>query len=143
MRVKCVASVAPILFRGDRESVVQNLPINKDMREALLLGEWSTFIEYDHLDGTDPVIHFLKHVLFYLEKNFLVTVLNMYNMQVFYAVFNGTVLKMMYSSWCKLYECWDTFIIKEFHSFSVRSSTSRQEYSVLLFLVISSTMLVL
>lgn len=68
MRVKCVASVAPILFRGDRESVVQNLPINKDMREALLLGEWSTFIEYDHLDGTDPVIHFLKHVLFVFRE---------------------------------------------------------------------------
>ncbi|KAJ8948468.1 hypothetical protein NQ314_008403, partial [Rhamnusium bicolor] len=45
MRVKCVASIAPILYRSDRESVVQtqSLPI-KDMREALLLGEWSIFI---------------------------------------------------------------------------------------------------
>lgn len=40
MRVKCVASVSPVLWRGDRESVVQSLPI-KDMREALLLGEWA------------------------------------------------------------------------------------------------------
>ncbi|KAJ8937515.1 hypothetical protein NQ318_005471 [Aromia moschata] len=40
MRVKCVASIAPILYRSDRESVVQtqSLPI-KDMREALLLAE--------------------------------------------------------------------------------------------------------
>ncbi|XP_017782228.1 PREDICTED: uncharacterized protein LOC108566719, partial [Nicrophorus vespilloides] len=36
MRVKCVASVSPVLWRGDRESVVQSLPI-QDMREALLL----------------------------------------------------------------------------------------------------------
>ncbi|XP_049818842.1 uncharacterized protein LOC109596567 isoform X2 [Aethina tumida] len=40
MKVKCVASVAPILMRGDRD-VVQNLPI-KDMREALLLVKSST-----------------------------------------------------------------------------------------------------
>lgn len=45
MRVKCVASIAPILYRSDRESVVQtqSLPI-KDMREALLLGEWSSLV---------------------------------------------------------------------------------------------------
>lgn len=36
MRVKCVASVSPILWRGDRESVVQSLAV-KDLREALLL----------------------------------------------------------------------------------------------------------
>ncbi|RZC32570.1 hypothetical protein BDFB_014745, partial [Asbolus verrucosus] len=35
MKVKCMASVSP-LWRPDRESVVQNLPI-KDLREALLL----------------------------------------------------------------------------------------------------------
>lgn len=39
MRVKCVASVSPVLWQGDRESIVQSLPI-KDMREALLLGEY-------------------------------------------------------------------------------------------------------
>ncbi|XP_044257845.1 uncharacterized protein LOC123006952 isoform X1 [Tribolium madens] len=44
MKVKCMASVSPALWRSDRESVVQNLPI-KDMREALLLGEWTTFIQ--------------------------------------------------------------------------------------------------
>jgi hypothetical protein len=44
MKVKCIASVSPALWRTDRESVVQNLPI-KDMREALLLGEWTTFIQ--------------------------------------------------------------------------------------------------
>ncbi|ENN81853.1 hypothetical protein D910_12272, partial [Dendroctonus ponderosae] len=37
MKVKCVASVAPILFSEDRETVVQSLPVVKDMREALLL----------------------------------------------------------------------------------------------------------
>ncbi|XP_025837024.1 uncharacterized protein LOC108735520 [Agrilus planipennis] len=36
MKVKCIASVSPVLWRGDRESIVQSLPI-KDMREALLL----------------------------------------------------------------------------------------------------------
>ncbi|CAH1985025.1 unnamed protein product [Acanthoscelides obtectus] len=38
MRVKCVASIAPILYRSDKESVLQtqSIPI-KDMREALLL----------------------------------------------------------------------------------------------------------
>ncbi|CAG9854490.1 unnamed protein product [Phyllotreta striolata] len=39
MRVKCVASIAPILYRSDRESVVQSKSV--PLREALLLGEWS------------------------------------------------------------------------------------------------------
>lgn len=41
MRVKCVASIAPILYRSELESVVetQNIPV-REMREALLLGEW-------------------------------------------------------------------------------------------------------
>lgn len=41
MKVKCVASIAPILYRSELESVVesQSLPI-REMREALLLGEW-------------------------------------------------------------------------------------------------------
>ncbi|XP_030760041.1 uncharacterized protein LOC115885309 [Sitophilus oryzae] len=37
MRVKCVASIAPLLFSEDREAVVQSLPVMRDMREALLL----------------------------------------------------------------------------------------------------------
>ncbi|XP_050497978.1 uncharacterized protein LOC114337066 isoform X1 [Diabrotica virgifera virgifera] len=46
MRVKCVASIAPILYRSDRESVVQSE--NVPLREALLLGEWSIYVEkYD------------------------------------------------------------------------------------------------
>ncbi|KAB0792352.1 hypothetical protein PPYR_14311 [Photinus pyralis] len=36
MRVKCVASVSPVLWKGDSESVVESLAV-KDMREALLL----------------------------------------------------------------------------------------------------------
>ncbi|KAK9878082.1 hypothetical protein WA026_020724 [Henosepilachna vigintioctopunctata] len=36
MRVKCIASVSPELWRGDRESVVQSMAV-RDMREALLL----------------------------------------------------------------------------------------------------------
>lgn len=45
MRVKCVASVSPVIWRGDRESVVQSLPI-KDMREALLLGKDKYFFRF-------------------------------------------------------------------------------------------------
>ncbi|XP_060535924.1 uncharacterized protein LOC132707915 [Cylas formicarius] len=37
MRVKCVASISPILFSEDRETIVQSLPVMRDMREALLL----------------------------------------------------------------------------------------------------------
>lgn len=44
MKVKCVAAVSPMLWKGDRESVVQSLPI-KEMREAQLLGEWTTYIQ--------------------------------------------------------------------------------------------------
>ncbi|XP_031356559.1 uncharacterized protein LOC116180616 isoform X2 [Photinus pyralis] len=36
MKVKCVASVSPVLWKDGRDSVVQSLPV-KDMREALLL----------------------------------------------------------------------------------------------------------
>ncbi|KAJ9587264.1 hypothetical protein L9F63_019213, partial [Diploptera punctata] len=40
MRVRCVASVSPILWQGDRESVVQRMQplLEKNIREALLLG---------------------------------------------------------------------------------------------------------
>ncbi|XP_044763712.1 uncharacterized protein LOC123320442 isoform X2 [Coccinella septempunctata] len=41
MRVKCVATVSPELWRGDMESVVQSTSM-KDMREALLLVKSST-----------------------------------------------------------------------------------------------------
>ncbi|VEN50743.1 unnamed protein product [Callosobruchus maculatus] len=38
MRVKCVASIAPILYRSDKESVLQTQSmLIKDLREALLL----------------------------------------------------------------------------------------------------------
>jgi hypothetical protein len=40
MTVRCVASVSPILWQGDRESVVQRVSplMEKNIREALLLG---------------------------------------------------------------------------------------------------------
>lgn len=37
MKVRCVATVAPLLWQGDRESVLQKI----DKREALLLGEYT------------------------------------------------------------------------------------------------------
>ncbi|KAK9680490.1 hypothetical protein QE152_g39053 [Popillia japonica] len=36
MKIKCIAVLSPVLWMGDKESVVQSLPI-KQMREALLL----------------------------------------------------------------------------------------------------------
>ncbi|XP_065166031.1 uncharacterized protein [Atheta coriaria] len=42
MRVKCVASLSPLLWSDDRSSVVQNLPIKDHQQE--LLGEWSTLM---------------------------------------------------------------------------------------------------
>lgn len=43
MRVKCVASLSPLILMGeDRQSTVQNLSI-RDMREALLLSECCLF----------------------------------------------------------------------------------------------------
>lgn len=36
MKVRCVATVAPLLWQGDRESVLQKI----DKREALLLGKF-------------------------------------------------------------------------------------------------------
>ncbi|KAJ8973789.1 hypothetical protein NQ317_011250, partial [Molorchus minor] len=60
MRVKCVATMAPVLYRSDRESVVQtqSLPI-KDMREALLLGEWSIFTPSFNIKGMHAFIIYL------------------------------------------------------------------------------------
>lgn len=37
MKARCVATVAPLLWQGDRESVLQKI----DKREALLLGEYT------------------------------------------------------------------------------------------------------
>lgn len=39
MRVKCVASVSPVLWQGNRESVVQRVAPLIDNREAHFLGE--------------------------------------------------------------------------------------------------------
>jgi hypothetical protein len=41
MKVRCVASVSPILWQGDSESVVQRVSplIEKNIREALILGK--------------------------------------------------------------------------------------------------------
>lgn len=39
MRVKCVASVSPILWQGGKESVVQRRPQTLENREAMLLGK--------------------------------------------------------------------------------------------------------
>lgn len=40
MRIKCIASLSPLIWKGeDRESTVQSLSI-RDMREALLLSKF-------------------------------------------------------------------------------------------------------
>ncbi|XP_022900142.1 uncharacterized protein [Onthophagus taurus] len=44
MRVKCVASVSPVLWKGDMESVVHSLPL-KGIREALVLVKGSAQIQ--------------------------------------------------------------------------------------------------
>ena len=38
MRVKCLASISPVLWKGGRESVLQRRPGVIDNREAMLLG---------------------------------------------------------------------------------------------------------
>lgn len=38
MRAKCVASLSPVLWQGDRESVVESMAPLLSNREALLLG---------------------------------------------------------------------------------------------------------
>jgi len=39
MKVRCVASVSPVLWQSDRESVVQRFPSPIERREALILGK--------------------------------------------------------------------------------------------------------
>ncbi|KAK9496558.1 hypothetical protein O3M35_004580 [Rhynocoris fuscipes] len=39
MRLKCVASLSPVLWQGDRESVVQSIAPHFLDKEALLLGK--------------------------------------------------------------------------------------------------------
>lgn len=41
MRVKCLASISPVLWKGGRESIVQRRPGVIDNREAMLLGKYS------------------------------------------------------------------------------------------------------
>jgi hypothetical protein len=38
MKVKCVASLSPLLWQNGRESIVQRRPALMDNREAMLLG---------------------------------------------------------------------------------------------------------
>lgn len=58
MRVKCVASVQPVLWRGDSQSIVKS-PVVRDMREALLLVRSKS----NKISSPEPVIFLL--VLFY------------------------------------------------------------------------------
>lgn len=44
MRVKCVASVSPILWQGGKESVVQRRPPTIENREAMLLGNLVSYM---------------------------------------------------------------------------------------------------
>jgi len=44
IRIRCVASLSPILWRGDKESIVHRRPTLMNDREALLLGEFTIFI---------------------------------------------------------------------------------------------------
>ncbi|KAL3275564.1 hypothetical protein HHI36_020320 [Cryptolaemus montrouzieri] len=61
MRVKCVASVSPELWRGDRESVVQSMAV-KDMREALLLATvLSGLVSDNSSTKEDPAFHIQEH----------------------------------------------------------------------------------
>lgn len=39
MRVKCLASISPVLWKGGRESILQRRPGIIDNRETMLLGE--------------------------------------------------------------------------------------------------------
>lgn len=45
MRVKCVASVSPILWQGGKESVVQRRPPTIENREAMLLGKFIYYFQ--------------------------------------------------------------------------------------------------
>lgn len=40
MRVKCLASISPVLWKGGRESILQRRPGVIDNREAMLLGKY-------------------------------------------------------------------------------------------------------
>lgn len=56
MKVRCIASVAPLLWQGDKESVLQKF----DKREALLLGEFKNTILVD-------LAHFFPNSDYYYE----------------------------------------------------------------------------
>lgn len=40
IKVKCLSSLSPILWKGGRESIVQRRPAVLDIREAMLLGKY-------------------------------------------------------------------------------------------------------
>lgn len=42
MRVKCLASISPVLWKGGKESVLQRRPGIIDNRETMLLGRWKS-----------------------------------------------------------------------------------------------------
>jgi len=47
MRVKCLASISPVLWKGGKESVLQRRPGIIDNRETMLLGMWYWDWEYN------------------------------------------------------------------------------------------------
>lgn len=49
MKVRCIASVAPLLWQGDKESILQKFE-KFDKREALLLGKFENIILVNWVD---------------------------------------------------------------------------------------------
>lgn len=49
MKAKCVATVSPVLWSGNKESIVQRVPpLIDNIREAMLLGK---FYSFDGVEG--------------------------------------------------------------------------------------------
>lgn len=46
MRVKCLASISPVLWKGGRESILQRRPGIIDNRETMLLGKCTAGVPY-------------------------------------------------------------------------------------------------
>lgn len=64
MRVKCLASISPVLWKGGKESVLQRRPGIIDNREAMLLGKCHIKYFFDGVVGFFPFL--LYHMSSYI-----------------------------------------------------------------------------
>jgi hypothetical protein len=96
IRIRCVASLSPILWRGDKESIVHRRPALMNEREALLLGEFTIFISI----VLDPGTQVYRRAFIFLHP---FSSFKIYYVSLIYFIIFGKVMYLSILLFCRLF----------------------------------------